>query len=80
MGKAFLSVPECPDPSSYLMGTEDTLGRAGADCSPPSAEFKNEWAYTSTPHIYLNGKYRDSFTFTLTRNYVLKYILNVVYR
>jgi hypothetical protein len=31
-----------------------------------SAEVKNEWSYTSTPHICLNGMDRDKFTFYST--------------
>jgi hypothetical protein len=32
--------------------------------SPPSsAEVKNEWSYTSTPHIYLHDMDRDNFMF-----------------
>jgi hypothetical protein len=41
--------------------------RAGRDVnhsSPSSAEFKNEWSYTSALLICLHGLYRDNFTFT----------------
>jgi len=35
----------------------------GADHSSPSrAEVKNDWSYTSTPPIRLNGVDRDKFT------------------
>jgi hypothetical protein len=39
--------------------------------TPPSAEFKNAWTYTSSPHyaftaLCLVKKYRDNFTFTFT--------------
>jgi len=31
-----------------------------------SAEFKNEWSYTSIPPVYLHGEYNDTLIFTFT--------------
>jgi hypothetical protein len=37
-----------------------------ADHSPPSsAEVKNEWSYTPTPPLCLQGMHRDNFTVTI---------------
>jgi len=33
------------------------------DHSPPSTEIKNEWSYTSTPPVCIDGLNREIFTF-----------------
>ena len=52
---------------SYLEGIHVLSGvrAAGGDAgrlSPSSAEVTNEWSYTSTPCVGLNGVDRNSFT------------------
>jgi hypothetical protein len=45
-----------------LFFPRDTAARRTAQHSPPpSAEVKNEWSYTPTPHVYLHGADRDKF-------------------
>jgi len=38
-----------------------TARRNAQHSPPPSAEVKNEWSHTSTPHIYLHVAERDKF-------------------
>ena len=40
-------------------------GREVDHASPPSAEFKNKWRYTSAPPVRLYGADRDNFIFYL---------------
>jgi hypothetical protein len=41
------------------------LGLESDSSLPSSAEVKNVWSYTDTPHLRLQLKHRDNFTFTL---------------
>ena len=43
-------------------------GRDVCYLPPPTVEVKNEWSYTSTPPICLNGVDRGNFTFTSPNN------------
>jgi hypothetical protein len=63
-GKTYFSIPKRPDqlwgPTSPLFsgysGSSSGIKRPGRDVdqsSPPSAEVKNEWSYTSTPIVCL---------------------------
>jgi len=55
-----------PAPGAYI--TPYAVGTPGceADISPLcNAEGKNEWSYTSTPPLCLQGMDRENFTFTL---------------
>jgi hypothetical protein len=86
----FFSFPKRPDrlwgpPSLLFNGYRGTFPevkwpeREVNHSSPSSAEIKNEWSYTSAPHICLHGMERESFTnrrFTVDcRNLVLLAIL-----
>jgi hypothetical protein len=55
-----------PVPFSEYRGSFPGVTRLGcdADCSPSSAEVKNEWSYTSSAPTYVG---RDGFTFTCDR-------------
>ena len=47
-----------------------TRPRSDVDHSLPSrTEIKNEWSYTSTPHIYFHGVDKDNFAYSLSLNF-----------
>jgi len=63
-----------PNPASYPMGNRGSFpggnaaGREADQSSPSSAEVKNAWSYTSSPHYASMAwcliKRSDNFTFT----------------
>lgn len=53
------------------------LGHEVDSSSPASAEVKNEWRYTSTPHIRLNGMDRKDLPFLLLHNFSLNVTANL---
>jgi hypothetical protein len=69
---------------TYLLVTRTFLGvkRSGREDghSPPSTEVKNEWSYTATPPVYIDGMQRGNFTFlqcTKIRVLVSHYFISV---
>jgi len=76
----FKNCPEClSGPHSLLLNSYQGsflgvkwLGREADPSSPSSADVKNEWHYTSSPPICLQGIHRHNFTFQLSRyvNYI----------
>ena len=50
-------------PASYLQGCRKQLGHNTDQSFTSSTQFKNEWSYTFTPPICLDGTSRHTFAF-----------------
>jgi hypothetical protein len=85
MAKQFITPsPRCPDPHRLIFNGyrgsfpgQKRLGHEVDSSSPSSAEVKNEWSYTSTPHIRLHGMDRKDLSFLLLYNFSLVVAVNL---